>query len=700
MQLELLKHYTPQQQTDINLVRIYLQTITLSDLSAPDGKDICGYHLRGERRPQQRIRHTTWPRQETPSASQKRLWRKYISSQYLRYSTKWKAQLGPVEFHRTPPIPYLPLAPGSDTSLAEYISQLPPWYRRLLFQFEQMADDVAVWRAFRAKRRLIIASDGSLTETAGTFGWKLTTSKHTPLFEGSGPVDGPIEIGSSTRSELGGFTAPLLLVTVLARFWGLKHRCKFRWIVDSKVAINRVVLVTRHDNSPNKQPNNCDYLSLIQELFKELRRPLSSEWIKGHQDDKKSYDQLSSDAKLNVDTDRLAISIHKNPRAKPMRDMAHLPATKISIQILSTRFYGNFEDNVRHHVNAGYMKAYLQARNNWSEQVWRTIDMTSFGKHFKTITQKLRPAHLKYVHDQLPLGNRKYTQGKIKDPAIKLCPCCKETDEDPEHFTHCEQNSSRQEALQTLMKALLSDQHPSQLVFAACLEQYLQFPNEPVTIDLPTLPKFLVEPLQQAILEQTHIGWQAALKGFLSLAWLRMASINQLNHDKLDHKAGRHRIHKALNALQDFARAIWLGRNDALHQDKETSDSQVYSAESAEIRHYHSNPTLLPASDGHYCDNVTLNRLLQSRPSVRRRWLRRVRQARANFLRDGDLQKNITTYLTPTTPRHNTHTVRTLPVTTTAHQRTTTTQQRMTSFFPGRPPDLQNQLPRNPSLSN
>ena len=250
------------------------------------------------------------------------------------------------------------------------------------------------------------------------------------------------------------------------------------------------------------------------------------------------------------------------------------------------------------------------------------------------------------------------------------------------------------------MKALLSDQHPSQLALAVCLENFLKSPNEPITIDLPALPKFVAAPLQQAIQEQSQIGWQAALKGFLSLTWLRLASINQLNHEKMDHKAGRHRIHKALNALQDFARAIWLGRNDALHQEKETADTQVYSAESAEIRHYHSNPTLLPASDVHYCNNVTLNRLIQSRPSVRRRWLRRVRQARANFLRDGDLQKSITTYLTPTTPRHNSQPVRTQPVTTTAHPRTTTTQQRMTSFFPGRPPDLQNQIPRNPLLPN
>jgi hypothetical protein len=35
-----IRHYSPQQQRDINLVRIHLQAITLSDLSSPDGKTI------------------------------------------------------------------------------------------------------------------------------------------------------------------------------------------------------------------------------------------------------------------------------------------------------------------------------------------------------------------------------------------------------------------------------------------------------------------------------------------------------------------------------------------------------------------------------------------------------------------------------------------------------------------------------------
>ena len=385
----------------------------------------------------------------------------------------------------------------------------------------------------------------------------------------------------------------------------------------------------------------------------------------------------------------------------PMRNTEHLPATKISIQILATRYYGNIDDNIRYHINAGYLKAYLQERNKWSEKIWTTIDIQSFGTHFKTIPLKHRPAHLKYVHNQLPLGDRKYQRSVIKDLAVKLCPCCKQHDEDAAHFLHCDQNTARTEAVKALLKTILVDPHPSRLAIAAGLEQHLQHPHQPVKNELPNFPPHLLETLNAAIEEQTCIGWSAAMKGFFSRKWLHLSSANLINHDKLEMKAGRHRLQKVLHALQDFTRTIWLGRNDALHQDKETAQTAVYSAESAEIRHYHSNPKLLPASDAHYCTNTTLDRIIRSRPSVRRRWLRRVRTARANFMKDGSLQQSITAYLQQSERVHDPATARTTPASKTRNTRSTTTQQRMTSFFPGRPPDLQKtNLPGNPSLPN
>ena len=177
-------------------------------------------------------------------------------------------------------------------------------------------------------------------------------------------MDGPIDIGSSTQSELGGFTAPLLLITLLARYWGLRHRCKFQWLVDSKVAINRVTFVVSKDYRPTQQPDNIDYLSVIRDLHKELRRPLRAHWIKGHQDDTTKYEKLPLDTQLNIDADRLATEFHSKARAQPTSTTDHIAASKVSITINHIRYASNIDDNLRFQINGGYIRRYLQEKHN------------------------------------------------------------------------------------------------------------------------------------------------------------------------------------------------------------------------------------------------------------------------------------------------------------------------------------------------
>ena len=75
MSLERLKGYSPQQQKDdINLVRIHLRASTIADLS--DTQDCSLSHqfsFNGTRTVSFQLK-PAWPRQELPSASQRRLW--------------------------------------------------------------------------------------------------------------------------------------------------------------------------------------------------------------------------------------------------------------------------------------------------------------------------------------------------------------------------------------------------------------------------------------------------------------------------------------------------------------------------------------------------------------------------------------------------------------------------------------------------
>ena len=262
-----LERFTAAQCYDINLVRLYLQASTLFDLLAgTDGKTICPDRLCCHRPPTFSVR-PFWPRQEAPTLSQARLWTEYVTTSFIRYRFFWTTPLSPrVPLPTNPSSNPLvtPLSPNDYPSLPAVLKAIPPFYQRLLHHHVQIAMNQQVWRAFRSRSCLEIVTDGSLALAIGTFGWRLLRPPNLILFEGSDPIDGPFELSTSTRSELGGYAAPLLLVAAISRFWwGMLQRCKFRWIVDSTSAISKVQMLTRPGARPRCQPNNIDFLSLI-----------------------------------------------------------------------------------------------------------------------------------------------------------------------------------------------------------------------------------------------------------------------------------------------------------------------------------------------------------------------------------------------------------------------------------------------------
>jgi hypothetical protein len=281
MQQAMLKRYSKQQQWDINLVRLHLQVMTLSDISTANGKQITQQAYNGTRKSQHRIR-LNWPRQSKPTTHQIKIWRQYISTNFIRYGRQWIQGLGKIipntsrtkcQLQQSKESATPQCKPHQHATIKAYLRTLPKWHQRLLADSHQMTDDAIIWRAFRSKSRTIdIASDGGLSKGIGTFGWKMVTSHNNKvLFQGSGPIDGPHEVGSSTRSELGGFAAPLLLAASLAKYWGIRHRCEFHWLTDSTAAISKVKLyTTRSRYKPRKYPDHSDYVTTIMDLIKEL----------------------------------------------------------------------------------------------------------------------------------------------------------------------------------------------------------------------------------------------------------------------------------------------------------------------------------------------------------------------------------------------------------------------------------------------
>jgi hypothetical protein len=172
MQPQYLMRYTPQQKTDINLVRLYLQVMTLSDVSDPTGKYITEWALKGTRKHLTQVRRN-WPHQEKPTIHQIKIWNQYITSNFIRFGRTWKQKLGTIrpntwkEFNRfqhtkTQRQSHLPI---QYKSIRHYLHSLPNWHKRLLANYIQKTPDKVVWKCFRSKQRTIeIISDGGLAE--------------------------------------------------------------------------------------------------------------------------------------------------------------------------------------------------------------------------------------------------------------------------------------------------------------------------------------------------------------------------------------------------------------------------------------------------------------------------------------------------------------------------------------------------------
>ena len=225
-----------------------------------------------------------------PTPYQVRRWQQYLNSTFVSNSRYLQQSVGTPD--PPPPTPPPNPDPSSCNTLQNALSLLPAFEHRIIEESTQVANDLEIWRAFRSKRRLEIITDGGLKDHNATFGWKIILPDRTVLFQGAGPADGPIETESSTRSELFGFAAPMLIIDQLSKWWGITHRCKFRWLVDSQAAIKQVKDIRRKATLPRYQPDNVDILTTLFHAIKDCRRPITIDWIKGHQDDDAPYDEI------------------------------------------------------------------------------------------------------------------------------------------------------------------------------------------------------------------------------------------------------------------------------------------------------------------------------------------------------------------------------------------------------------------------
>ena len=151
--------------------------------------------------------------------------------------------------------------------------------------------------------------------------------------------------------------------------------------------------------------------------------------------------------------------------------------------------------------------------------------------------------------------------------------------------------------------------------------------------------------LVTALKEQSEIGWQYGIKGFFGKAWTELARSQMFGSGQVI-ALGHNRLRRIHCLIFSLVNDLLKSRNTSLHGIQDNENRELRTAEQVEIAHYHAHPELLRPGDRHYCER-SLQKLLSSTSSVRRRWLKHTKNSRLRQLQDGKRQTTITQFFAP-----------------------------------------------------
>jgi hypothetical protein len=193
-------------------------------------------------------------------------------------------------------------------------------------------------------------------------------------------------------------------------------------VSDNLGLINRLTqLVQYSEHFPNLTLRpDWDILLEMQMAVLDLGRPATFSHIKGHQDDHQDYEDLSLEARLNVDADHLAGAFRRNDSSIH----SHVPrfsSNFAQLQIKDQTVSGSYRQAIRGATSYDPLLAYIQQKNSWS---LNTVDMVDWHLHAAALRARPqeRSAQLtKLCHEVLPTATRVNKYDARQSP---ICPCC------------------------------------------------------------------------------------------------------------------------------------------------------------------------------------------------------------------------------------------------------------------------------------
>lgn len=417
--------------------------------------------------------------------------------------------------------------PPPPTSFASYIRQLPSWEVQLLESFKEVDSTnpslIYYLRSPTGLRQLFIGSDGGAIpngpfQHTGSQAFVIAT-KNRVLWRGYGPVIGWPQ-NPSFRTETYGMLALLRLLWHLYIFWQVPiPKGTLSPTTDSQSLIDILTSTSsfhHHWYSMVFQWHHVDVLHQLVFTMKSLT-PLqfTPEYVPGHQDDKKSWNELTRPEQVNVMADRAASYCLSQQILCPRLEQPAfepIPSVRCYLRV-DHHFVTSHEKKILlWRISEKNALSHYKEKYHWSRHSVQAIDWDTFGK---TVA---RLPHLKWF---IPKWSASWLPTfsilNLREGVPAECLLCNK-EETNDHLWSCQCRIGSRLNFFRRFTRLLIDTHTSPVIMwemVAGLKWWIDTTNG---IHNDFTPGTL------AAREQQRIGWQHLFRGWLSSNWQRQQS--------------------------------------------------------------------------------------------------------------------------------------------------------------------------------
>jgi ribonuclease HI len=317
-----------------------------------------------------------------------------------------------------------------------FLDNLPSWQQSLLDQLTTEHSHSEILEMLQASTNPpIIATDRSVKPyiARGTFAWVLADQDGTPWLRCRGPVSGTLI--DSFRTEAHALLSVVVYLNLLnAHFAAPISAIRINIYTDSESNVKRLIQ-NRHRKRP-EFPNET--LSPSWDLHQAIHRELSKlpniaiHHIKAHQERLTPNAELSPEAKLNIEEDKLAEEAYFS---STFRDQVPtIPGVSVQLSIGRKTIVSKHRVIARDIQRTQAIKLRIQEQTGMTDQA---LDEVDWDSHTMAVgrSQLSQSFLVKMLHQILPIGTLIHKYDPVQYTIH--CPTCQEHNETYDHLFQC-----------------------------------------------------------------------------------------------------------------------------------------------------------------------------------------------------------------------------------------------------------------------